>query len=156
MSNIDRDRDELDDLLQPTVAPLVRSGKLPWRVDLQFWVAFFGGVFAIGLIAYLNSRHLGSSVRTRRWIAACGVGALLLYGAALWFLPDNWREARIATRVLAVVEYLVLARLQRPDDNRHSMFAAGEYASLWPAGLYATIAALVVHRGIELAVQSYK
>lgn len=137
-----------DELLQPSVpsnpAPV---GRKPWRVRSQVWVAFFGGILAVTAIAILNAQRLGINVR-KRWLmaaAGCVAFAILL---ALWlrqpgaadyqtFLRQG-RELRIAARVIAVVLYLVLAAIQRPAEQHYRVFANGEYASLWKAGLLPT------------------
>jgi hypothetical protein len=46
---------------------------------------------------------------------------------------------RFAGRVLAVLLFLLLARIQRDDDMRHQVFGAGEYAPLWTAGIAACV-----------------
>lgn len=133
--------DDLDELLQPTVKPVVRSGYKPWRVHSQFWVAFFGGIFAVTGIAYINAGHLGAGTRTRRLILLCGAAALAIFLAmAVWAFDENVRQARIPGRILSAVLFLALARLQREADNRYQIFEAGEYASLWGAGIVASIA----------------
>lgn len=135
--------DDLDELLQPTVAaPQQKSGKRPWRVHSQFWIAFFGGILAVTPIAWLNARRLGSSKRTRRLILLTGVVALAAFAACIWkWYPDDRSALRMASRVVAVLEFLVLARIQRDDDNRHQIFGSSEYASLWLPGGLAILAA---------------
>ncbi|MGZ5431946.1 MAG: hypothetical protein ACXWH7_03390, partial [Thermoanaerobaculia bacterium] len=107
---------ELDDLLRPTVAASVRKGPLPWRVSSQFWVAFFGGIPAVTAIAFLNARRLGASARRQQWILLAGLVAVAAFIALFaWIrgMEDGARTMRIVGRVLAVVLFLVLARIQR-------------------------------------------
>jgi hypothetical protein len=145
--------DDLDELLQATVMPVARSGNKPWRVQSQFWVAFFGGILAVTGIAYLNSRHLGASPSTRRLILACGVLALAIYVAlAGWVFLNEPRNMRIGGRILAVVLFLGLARLQREGDARHQLFASGEYAPLWGAGITASVLGNLALAGIVFAL----
>jgi hypothetical protein len=59
------------------------------------------------------------------------------YGA---FLASS-RDMRLYSRIAAVVLYLALAALQRKEDTQHQIFGSGEYASLWNAGLGATVLA---------------
>jgi hypothetical protein len=143
--------DDLDDLLQPTVTPVVRSGYKPWRVQSQFWVAFFGGVLAVTGIAYINSGHLGVSARKRRVILALGLLALAINVALAAWMSKEQRTVRFAGRVLAVLLFLALARLQREADSRHQLFGSGEYASLWGAGIFASIAGNVALLAILFA-----
>lgn len=144
---------ELDDLLQPTIAPAEKR-PLPWRVSSQFWVAFFGGIPAVTAIAFLNARRLGLSASRQRWIVGAGVIGMVISIALMGWLTmsmeDGRRTGRIATRVLAVVLFLVLARIQRDEDGRHQVFGSGEYASLWLPGILATVISAALFVGIAL------
>jgi hypothetical protein len=146
---------ELDELLQPTVAP-AEQRPLPWRVSSQFWVAFLGGIPAVTAIAFLNARRLGVSASKQRWIVLAGVVALAISIALMGWLTtsmeDGRRTGRIAVRVLAVVLFLVLARIQRDEDGRHQVFGSGEYASMWLPGILATVISAVLLVGIALLV----
>jgi hypothetical protein len=149
----EREDDDLDELLPPTVTPARTSGYKPWRVQSQFWVAFFGGILAVTGVAFINSRHLGMSARSRRLILACGAVALAIYvGLAGWVFtfPKDARTMRIAGRVLAVVLFLVLARIQREANNRYQLFGAGEFAPLWGVGITASILGSLALLGILL------
>lgn len=144
---------ELDELLRPTVAPPAPRGPLPWRVSSQFWVAFLGGVPAITAIAFLNAGRLGASASKRRWIlVAGGVALLVSIGLMGWLgtMEEHRRTARIVVRVIAVLLYLVVARIQRDDDGRHQVFGSGEYASLWLPGIVATVISAIALVGIAL------
>ncbi|MGZ5442910.1 MAG: hypothetical protein ACXW31_07540 [Thermoanaerobaculia bacterium] len=149
---------ELDDLLRPTVAASVRKGPLPWRVSSQFWVAFFGGIPAVTAIAFLNARRLGASARRQQWILLAGLVAVAAFIALFaWIrgMEDGARTMRIVGRVLAVVLFLVLARIQREDDGRHRVFGSGEYASLWLPGVLATVVSAVLLVGIAVLVMQF-
>ena len=146
---------ELDELLRPTVAPPAPRGPLPWRVASQFWVAFLGGVPAVTAIAFLNAGRLGANESKRRWILLAGGVALLLTIALMGWLGmtnEHRSTSRIGVRVIAVLLYLVLARIQRDDDGRHQVFGSGEYASLWIPGLVATVVSAVAVVGLALLV----
>lgn len=132
---------ELDELLQPTVAGVPKR-RLPWRVSSQFWVAFFGGIPAVTGIALLNARRLGSSPRRQHWIVLAGLLAMAAFLALFAWLrgtDDGMRTMRLIARVLAVVLFLVLARIQREDDGRHQVFGSGQYAPLWIPGILAAV-----------------
>lgn len=145
----------IDDLLQPTVAESAPKRPLPWRVSSQLWVAFFGGVPAVTAIAYLNAGRLGASANKRRWILVAGIVALAVTMAVIaWFVlarKDRYLT-RLAVRLVAVLLFLVLARIQRDDDRQHQVFGAGEYASLWRAGILATVLSAVLQVGLGTAV----
>ena len=145
------EEDDLDELLQPTVTPVERSGYKPWRVQSQFWVAFFGGIVAVTAVAFINSGHLGMSARSRGAILAAGAAALAVWVAlAVWLVDENAQNLRIAGRILAVVLFLVLARMQRPADARYQLFGAGEYAALWGVGIPASIIGGLAQAGIAV------
>ena len=135
---------ELDDLLQPTVTPAEKR-PLPWRVSSQFWVAFLGGVPAVTLIAYLNAGRLGMSASQRRSIVGAGIVAFAMTIFAMVLMAEENRTmVRLAVRVLAVLLYLVFARVQRDDDGRHQVFGSGTYASLWAPGGFAIVLGWIV------------
>lgn len=136
----------LDDLLRPTVEPAPQR-RLPWRVSSQFWVAFFGGVPAVTVIAFLNARRLGTSTRKQGIMLFAGVVACLGYVALAVGLKSASASnsiMRIAGRAVAIVLYLVLAQLQAEDDGRHQVFGSGQYAPLWIPGILATVLSALV------------
>jgi len=137
---------ELGELLQPTVTP-AQKRPLPWRVSSQFWVAFFGGVPAVTAIAFLNARRLGASARKQQWIVVAGTVAFLVMIALFaWLGVDRGNRSviRIAGRLLAVLLFLVLARIQRDEAGHHEIFGSDRYASLWGPGIVASLASAVV------------
>lgn len=143
-----RDR---DDLFSPTLQGRVgrRSGEKPWRLSSQFWVAFFGGVLAATVIAYLNGRRLGLPEGRQRGILLTGAAALLATVALSLILGAGdvggaadrsvQSAVRLGGRVIAVIAYLVFYRLQTAADHAYSFYSPeeDEYASLWKPGLAA-------------------
>jgi hypothetical protein len=144
---------ELDELLQPSVAPAEKR-RLPWRVSSQFWVAFFGGIPAVTVIAFLNARRLGASARKQQWIVLAGLAAAVAFaGLFAWMQTmdaGSRSMGRLAGRVLAIVLYLVLAHIQREDDGRHQVFGEGQYASLWIPGILACVISALALVGFAL------
>ena len=138
---------DLDQLLQPTVAP-AEQRPLPWRLSSQFWVAFLGGVPAVTAIAFLNARRLGLPAHQQRNILAAGVAAFLVTLTCMAVLgvgADSRTANRIVVRVIAVLLFLLLARLQRDADGHHQVFGSGQYASLWlPGGVAILLSFLVI------------
>ena len=137
-----------DDLLQPSVGAAPREPReKPWRVRSQIWIAFFGGILAVTAIAILNAKRLGMDQRKRWLMAAAGLVAMAIL-LALWLrLPaatdyvtflKQGRELRIYARVIAVALFLLFAAMQKRAESQHLVFAGGEYASLWVAGITAT------------------
>ena len=137
-----------DDLLQPTVTTNPpASRQKPWRIGSQVWIAFFGGILPVTVIAILNAQRLGIDKRKRWLMAAAGFVALVILGA-LWFrvpvkpsfitFAREARDMRIYGRVIAVAVFLLLAAMQKPAEARYMTFSDGEHASLWKAGFLAT------------------
>ncbi|HEX6161223.1 MAG TPA: hypothetical protein VF111_13705 [Thermoanaerobaculia bacterium] len=150
MSDFDPD---FDDLLQPTVQEEARPrGPLPWRLQSQFWVAFFGGAFAVTVIALLNAMRLDVD-RTKRWLIV--VAGLVGMGltAVVFLLTEHASQSRIGARVVGVVLFLVLRPLQKGADDHHQVFRGGDYASLWGPGIAATIAGVGVNVGLSMALE---
>jgi NADH:ubiquinone oxidoreductase subunit 2 (subunit N) len=138
-----------DDLLQPTVQSAAREPrKLPWRVQSQMWVAFFGGIAAVTVIALLNARRLEIDRRRQWMMAGAGIVALGVLFAfwmrqpaatAFFDFTRRARDMRIIGRVIAMVLFFVLSLLQKPADAHYRIFSKGEYAPLWTAGFAATL-----------------
>lgn len=141
--------DDLDELLRPTVtAEASAPREKPWRVQSQFWVAFFGGALALSVIAVINARRLGVPPRKRAWMIVLSLLALaVIFGfwlnqpeaAKFGALLREGRELRLVGRVTAVLLFLALAAFQRPADAHFRVFTDAEYASLWSAGIASTL-----------------
>ena len=129
-----------DELLRPTITANVDLSVRPWRLMSQAYVAFFGGVLAVTVIAFLNARRLGMDAARQRQIVAVGVVALVVSAAVVVFLTDDDASSglRIVTRVVAVVCCLVQLRIQQPMDRAFQLRGAA-YKSLWGPGIAAVI-----------------
>jgi phosphoglycerol transferase MdoB-like AlkP superfamily enzyme len=129
-----------DELLRPTITANVDLSVRPWRLMSQAYVAFFGGVIAVTVIAFLNARRLGVDAARQWQILAVGVVALVVSAAVVVFLTDDDASSglRIATRVVAVVCCLVQLRIQRPMDRAFQLRGT-DYKSLWVPGIAAVI-----------------
>lgn len=138
------DRTELGDLLRPTLRdePVPDPGRRPWRLSSQVYVAFFGGVIAVTVIAFLNAGRLGLQSRQRAGIAAVGVVGFagVCVAAALM---DESSALRLVTRGIALAAYGVMYLIQRSADRAYSyhspLDADEEYDSLWGPGIFAVI-----------------
>jgi hypothetical protein len=130
-----------DDLFQPTVRALPTTGRRPWRLSSQAYVAFVGGVVAGTAVAYLNSGRLGLAPRERRLVLAAGALGLAVTIPVALVLCRSGSSAtvEIPVRILALVAYLVQARFQRPLDRAFQL-RDGAHASLWWPGLVAVLA----------------
>ena len=137
-----------DDLFTPTISTARRPGALakPWKLGSQFWVAFFGGPIAAGVIAFLNGRRLALTDRKRRLMLATGAAGFFVgigAAAALKGLDLGGTPARLGNQIAGVLAYLVLYRLQRPADRVYVFYGSEEkdedeaYDSLWGPGLAA-------------------
>ncbi|MFC9688488.1 hypothetical protein ACFTSF_08115 [Kribbella sp. NPDC056951] len=125
-----------DELLRPTISSAVDPKVQPWRLNSQAYVAFFGGVIAATIIAWLNSGRLGVERGKRLMIVGTGVvglGAVIALFALL--NPDGERTSslRIVVRVIAVLCILVQMRWQRPMDRAFQLRGT-DYHSMWVLG----------------------
>ncbi|TWD84297.1 hypothetical protein FB561_5472 [Kribbella amoyensis] len=138
-----------DELLRPTIAADVDLTVRPWRQLSQAYVAFFGGVIASTVIAFVNARRLGVDRAKQRLILLVGTGSLIVAIAVATLLTDHSTGTstgsglRLATRIVAVLCCLVLLRIQRPMDRAFQLRGA-DYGSLWGPGLAAVIGGAVV------------
>lgn len=152
-----------DDLLTPSLsaAPSTMLRERPWRVNSQFWIAFLGGIVPATVVALINARRLGLRPAASRLILAIGSGTFLI--TLLWLAwqaeaaaslrslsqPANRVPLRLGTRVLAVLAYLAMARIQRPAERRYRLFYGDTYASLWQPGLMICLGGGLVQAGIQ-------
>ena len=130
-----------DELLRPTIGAGVNMSVRPWRLMSQTYVAFFGGVIASTIIAFLNARRLGVDAAKRRLILLIGVVGLVAVIAVFSLLNGDDHVTsglRVSTRVVAVLCCLVQLRLQRPMDRAFQLRGT-DYGSLWGPGIAAAI-----------------
>ena len=137
------------DLFEPTLQEYGSPWQYrdpPWSLDSQLYVAFFGGVLAIAAIAYLNGKRLllpPSEQRKIIFISVTGFAATIASAILLNTLdvPDELRPGeigfRMVGRVIAVVTYLFLRRIQKSAFRVYVASTDGELASLWVPGLLA-------------------
>lgn len=140
---------DLDDLLQPSVGQSPREPReKPYRVQSQFWVAFFGGILPVTAVALLNAQRLGIDKRKRWLMGAAALIALVVVFVLLMQQPPftdlagfarSSREVRLFSRITSVALFLVLAALQKPADAHYQVFSGGDYASLWKVGIATTL-----------------
>ncbi|ONI73575.1 hypothetical protein BWI15_08970 [Kribbella sp. ALI-6-A] len=146
-----------DELLRPTIVANVDLSVRPWRLMSQAYVAFFGGVIAVTVIAWLNARRLGVGAAQQRLILGVGGIALVVSAAVVVLLTDDDADSglRVATRIVAVLCCLVQLRLQRPMDRAFQLRGA-DYKSLWGPGIAAVIGLglleLVLLAGLGMAL----
>lgn len=143
-----------DELLRPTIGAGVDLSARPWRLMSQTYVAFFGGVIASTVIAFLNARRLGVDAARRRLILLTGAIGLVAVIAVFALLSTDGSVTsglRVAIRIVAVGCCLVQLRIQRPMDRAFQLRGA-EYASLWGPGLALTIGGAVAEALILVGV----
>jgi|SRR5215207_3532430 len=128
-----------DELLRPTIGAGVDMSARPWRLVSQTYVAFFGGVIAATVIAFLNSRRLGVPSDRRRLILVVGAIGLVLAAVVITLLADETSSGiRVAIRLVAVLACLAQLRIQQPMDRAFQL-RGSEYGSLWGPGIAAVI-----------------
>lgn len=125
-----------DELLRPTIRAGVDMSARPWRLMSQTYVAFFGGVIATTVIAFLNARRLGVVPDKCRLILAAGAAGMVLSAGVIRLLATDSSGLRVAIRVVAVACCLLQLRLQRPMDRAFQL-RGSDYGSLWGPGLAA-------------------
>ncbi|HZX07065.1 hypothetical protein [Kribbella sp.] len=143
-----------DDLLRPTVGAGVNMSARPWRLMSQTYVAFFGGVLASTVVAYLNAGRLGVDAAKRRLILLSGaVGLVVVVAVYLLLYADSGITSglRVGIRVVAVLCCMAQIRLQRPMDRAFQLRGA-DYGSLWSVGIAATIGGAVTEALILVLV----
>jgi hypothetical protein len=141
-----------DELLRPTIGAGVDMSVRPWRLMSQAYVAFFGGVIASTVIAFLNSGRLGVEAAKRRLILLTGLVGLVAV-VAVFALVDGDEDVtsglRVSSRVIAVVCCLVQLRLQRPMDRAFQLRGT-DYGKLWVPGIAVTIGGAIAEALILL------
>lgn len=141
-----------DELLRPTIGAGVDMSVRPWRLMSQTYVAFFGGVIASTVIAFLNARRLGVDAAKQRLILLTGLAGLIAV-VVVFVLVDGDEDVtsglRISSRVIAVLCCLVQFRLQRPMDRAFQLRGT-DYGKLWGPGIAVTIGGAIAEALILL------
>ena len=135
-----------DELLRPTIGAGVDMSARPWRLMSQTYVAFFGGVLASTVIAYLNAGRLGIDAAKRRLIQLTGLAGFVVVVAVFLLLYGDsgvTSGLRVGIRVVAVLCCMVQLRLQRPMDRAFQL-RGQDYKSLWGTGIAVTVGGAVV------------
>lgn len=143
-----------DELLRPTIGAGVDMKVRPWRLMSQTYVAFFGGVIASTVIAFLNARRLGVDAAKRRLILLTGVVGLAGVIAVFALLnadADVTSGFRVAVRVVAVLCCLVQLRIQRPMDRAFQLRGT-DYGSLWGPGVAVAVGGAIAEAFILVIV----
>jgi hypothetical protein len=143
-----------DELLRPTIGAGVDMSVRPWRLMSQTYVAFFGGVIASTVIAFLNAGRLGVDAAKRRLILL--TGAIGLVGVIVVFALLNGDGGitsglRVAVRAVAVVCCLIQLRIQRPMDRAFQLRGV-DYGSLWGPGIAVTVGGAIAEALILVLV----
>ncbi|MFK4085548.1 hypothetical protein ACI2LF_15650 [Kribbella sp. NPDC020789] len=135
-----------DELLRPTIGSTVDPAVRPWRLTTQAFVAFFGGVIAGTVIAWLNSGRLGVD-RGKRWLivgtGVAGLAAVIALYAVLNGDGERSSGLRVLVRVVAVLCILAQMRWQRPMDRAFQLRGA-DYHSMWVLGPILVVVCAVV------------
>jgi hypothetical protein len=134
----------------PLLSPTLQDGQQddgarepPWRLQSQFWVAFFGGPLAASAIAFFNCRRLRVPSESRRWIFVIAAAALGAAGLLAFVLvaADVGSGARLANQAAGVLAFIPLHRLQKSADRVYLFYGDQDeddaYESLWGPGLAA-------------------
>ncbi len=166
-----------DDLLRPSLGEVPDFDPdlpAPWRPQSQVYLAFFGGLLAVTVIAYLNGERLRMPMGERRRFLFVGLSlALLSAFVFVGFLLEGTdltdlaavkdslgrvppREYRWGKRLVSVLWAMLMVRQQRPYErsylNQTSRNPDEVHASLWKPGFLAALAMTPVDLAILFAV----
>ena len=157
-----QDDSKLEGLLEPSLAG-GSGARAIYSLRACFFVAFFGGPFAILLFAGLNSRRLGR-LAADAWIYAVGAIVTVVFiafafqgldsgTAPAWLsaLGEGPRATRVATRILAMalfgVVFLAHRRFYKAAD-----LSGEDPPSPWLPGIGATLVGALLSIAIAFAV----
>lgn len=157
----------MDDLLKPSLQDQskLRFDPLPFSPRSQFLVTFFGGVASGWFYTYINSERLKVDKKTINqihlmWLVAVIVTTIAYYVVAgqIEQFSENremQRYLRYGNRILGILVYLVVARLQNSWFTRYRWMTGGDgeptYANPWGYGLAAVFLVPILH-GILLLI----
>ena len=144
---------ERPDLLEPSLQGLEerRSRARPWRLGSQFWVAFFGGAVAVAAFAWMNARRLDAPSRVGGLIVAAGVVGFAVATVVGAIFTDGVDTAfQITYRVVGVLTFLVLHRLQQSPDRIYRMRTPGEEQDRYEGAFGPGLAAVIVGAIIQI------
>ena len=118
----------------------------PWRLMSQTYVAFFGGVIASTVIAFLNARRLGVDAARRRLILLTGAAGLVAVTVAFALPFGEYGETPVPSVVVTALAMgcsFVQQRIQRPMDRAFQLRGT-DYRPLWGPGIAATVGGVAV------------
>lgn len=134
------------DLFSPSLTQTARrdlpAGSRPWRLNSQFYTAFFGGPLAAGLVGYLNGKRLGLS-QGRLWaIAGIGIAGFVAAAIAGAAFLDTSGHGRGLVVISGIVALLGIRELQKDADRLYALNRDEDeaYDSLWNPGFVIALA----------------
>jgi hypothetical protein len=145
---------DLELLLQPTLSSSSATRPI-YSVRASFFTAFFGGVYAIVILSWLNShrlRRLPSDIWIYLVIAIGWSLMLVWFGSTIasgeapqWLLAfgNAQRTARYAGRFLALVVFCVVYLLHRRFHQAQATVGS-DPPNPWPVGIGAAAASIVL------------
>jgi hypothetical protein len=149
--------------LQQFAEPSARPAR-PWSPRAQFFVAFFGGITALGIFALVNARRLRVSRNRMALMVVLILVAWTAYWAGTQILPTlpldavfgtsisgpSGRVIRIAGRAVALLLYLALYWIQKPADRIYGSLRNGTYARPWRAGFAACALGILIDLAVAI------
>jgi Kef-type K+ transport system membrane component KefB len=132
--------DDLNELLRPTLTdarPRPKELMRPYRVSSQGYVAFFGGVLAVTIVALINARRLGMSMRSRMLMGGAAAVAVTVEVIAATLLTGD-QSPRLVRTLAALAAFGVFYWLQRSPERVYEYHATDEepFESLLPLGIF--------------------
>ncbi|MGE5689150.1 MAG: hypothetical protein ACM33B_01205 [Pseudomonadota bacterium] len=147
-----------DELLSPSLGGYVAPKERPWHTGSIFYVAFFGGILAGAVLAWINAGRLPVSRRRRLAVPVLGaLGLLATILAALAFDLSRGDAIRFATRIVGVAGFVAIYWLLKPAERVYVTFGPDDdeaFESLWLPGVLATFGLGAVQAAIVYAILS--
>jgi hypothetical protein len=141
--------ENLDHLLRPTLTDAPRVSTPPYRVSSMGYVAFFGGVLAVTIVAIVNARRFNLSMKLQALMV--GVAAVALAGEVIAAsLISGDQTPRLIRTVAALAAFGVFYWLQRSPERVYEYHARQDepFESLVPLGILVCLVPGLVELGV--------
>jgi hypothetical protein len=128
--------ENLDDLLRPTLTRPQAVQTPPYRVSSMGYVAFFGGVLAVTIVAMVNARRFNLSTRVQALML--GAAAVALAGEIIAAgLIGGDQTPRLIRTLAALAAFGVFYWLQRSPERIYEYHTKQDepFESLLPLGI---------------------
>jgi hypothetical protein len=128
--------ENLDDLLRPTLTRPQTVQTPPFRVSSMGYVAFFGGVLAVTIVALVNARRLNLTTRAQALMVGAAAAAIAGELIAAGLISGD-QSPRLVRTLAALAAFGVFYWLQRSPERVYAYHAKQDepFDSLVPLGI---------------------